>query len=1358
MPKTYWPTSAFNENRQNMQKEQLQWINQKIEASESMIKTYYNLIGIFQVEKPQHMSSSPSCKIIKPHSSLSPLQINPKMASTCKPKMSYRKSTSREKIAPVQRATLKPSPPRSKYTDCKPLPPLAVTVYKRQTLEDESLQKAQTIIRISSYLYRIFQTKDPEEIANIMKENTIKNESYHERLEKLDFEIRCLLKKIDVLHSEYVCTGKCIYNSAKVIKAKQADLEQTKFHYTSERQEYKELLAQNRAISRGIRHVGEMLEIKSSTNPDVNSCKTILQKITTYFHKIEISDCLRHSRKLKAQNQPKRSGFQVVDSTSSSRKLLPMPDMSPPMFTPSVIPNDLFDIKSDKSASTSSHTSVGSDNDLVKVPSLSLLSSAGTSDYIPATRSTRRAFCSISSFRSSELDQTDVDQEMQLMGRIVGNLLVERYTPQILRFREDIKLVCHDGVDYNEKAELRNRLDQLPLNTFVSEMFNFYKKNTNNLHLLVFNDEEILQVDRGFFSFLSERQVYLDIYREKDEEEGLGISKQLPAFMLQDDFVACWLVRDIVMHCNSAKYVMKYLVQIAPCYQRKQNSITSSLTVNQAIIYAAYAALFAAFIDETNSSQVTQNVVLVVDENIAKLLSVFSRSVIIPMARAGIQSLFLIGRHLPHLFQTAIGFQNKATSILHNFILANNHYPSCIRASTELFAAVMRFLDEETVMWHTAIFYHFIIRCITNEKLSVDAFDSFLSVMTAIVANRHHFTVEQLGRLYFLPFLIENFQLEEFVSNYKVQPEAIEEEDKDDEDPSQIGNFHKTVTYLDIPKIPNLSCLPSLNLDNPKLQLHFQPKGESIAKNAVTLSDNEYQVKRKKYPIYSTDEIHYSFVQLLFATLIDHSLHRLDVFFCDPFPQVNRKPNILFTLMKHMENPSNSSVAIALEKEFTPPSNEEVNIPLIPTYKTSTRQENEPLTNSLGHSKNSNTESMRHTPLTMLESVVEEGLEEPSGEPIELMRQPSFPNNLKLQPFKSVPNFIALTTTENEATKSPHDLVQSTSIIDEDIAQFQDYKRLLRLVVADLFDPEQYSNGTHIASGAFGAVMAVAHNDKTLAVKILEKSRNTVDNPHLIEVFTEVSILEFCKGDRRVTQLIDYGCTADSYYIVMEFYPSNLKSWRKKLSNSENGTTQIDVLLRVFREFLNCCTILTEHRINHFDIKCDNVMLDCEGHPAIADFGESMSYKNEHNCYTLLNKGTEWIKSPEMLSIALNSSATNPNYDRRKKVGAGPASDIWSIGCLFYELMTGEYLFLDSDWSRFFFRITDNKKPLLTDKNKAMLDNNPKFISFIEFILQRSVRHRPDLQQVIVKFDEMFPGSMKGPLPVVKMPNFCDKD
>ena len=53
------------------------------------------------------------------------------------------------------------------------------------------------------------------------------------------------------------------------------------------------------------------------------------------------------------------------------------------------------------------------------------------------------------------------------------------------------------------------------------------------------------------------------------------------------------------------------------------------------------------------------------------------------------------------------------------------------------------------------------------------------------------------------------------------------------------------------------------------------------------------------------------------------------------------------------------------------------------------------------------------------------------------------------------------------------------------------------------------------------------------------------------------------------------------------------------------------------------------------------------------------------------------VKSPEMRSVAGVSAAflAARDVDRRRRVGAGTASDVWSLGCLLFELLTEQVLF-----------------------------------------------------------------------------------
>lgn len=212
-------------------------------------------------------------------------------------------------------------------------------------------------------------------------------------------------------------------------------------------------------------------------------------------------------------------------------------------------------------------------------------------------------------------------------------------------------------------------------------------------------------------------------------------------------------------------------------------------------------------------------------------------------------------------------------------------------------------------------------------------------------------------------------------------------------------------------------------------------------------------------------------------------------------------------------------------------------------------------------------------------------------------------------------------------------------------------------------------------------------------------------------------------------------------------------------------------------QVLQVMAFLANNHIMHFDIKCDNFLLDpidrnCseadfinqkseipnfEVH--VADFGEAKIWHTDEEAYTFRNRGTEFTKSPEMLQVAYASQKTRATYDRRRKVGASAASDIWSLGCLFYELLTGDFLFYDNDWVRFFIRVTSPQEvrgslpqllhtayslshspnvfsqQLILPEKKMKINNNPVLIDFLEFMLLRDSLRRPTIHDCITRFN-----------------------
>jgi len=205
---------------------------------------------------------------------------------------------------------------------------------------------------------------------------------------------------------------------------------------------------------------------------------------------------------------------------------------------------------------------------------------------------------------------------------------------------------------------------------------------------------------------------------------------------------------------------------------------------------------------------------------------------------------------------------------------------------------------------------------------------------------------------------------------------------------------------------------------------------------------------------------------------------------------------------------------------------------------------------------------------------------------------------------------------------------------------------------------------SEIGSGSFGAVWLAEDTwlSKRVALKI--PHNQTIDFAVLLEEPKLMAALEH----PNIIKLYTVEKESGTMFMVMEFVDGH--SLRERL---KAGPISIDETLDIIGGILGALAYAHQKGIVHRDMKPGNVLLTPQGQIKITDFGTARA----------LGAGEETVAAGTLFYM--------PKEQLLGRIT--PASDIYSVGVMMYEMLTGKLPFFDDTGSRVIQKILSSELP-----------------------------------------------------------------
>ncbi|OHT13795.1 hypothetical protein TRFO_16022 [Tritrichomonas foetus] len=244
-----------------------------------------------------------------------------------------------------------------------------------------------------------------------------------------------------------------------------------------------------------------------------------------------------------------------------------------------------------------------------------------------------------------------------------------------------------------------------------------------------------------------------------------------------------------------------------------------------------------------------------------------------------------------------------------------------------------------------------------------------------------------------------------------------------------------------------------------------------------------------------------------------------------------------------------------------------------------------------------------------------------------------------------------------------------------------------------------------IGEGAYGrAILCTSKNDHNLVV-IKEIALANLSKQEQKEAWKETKVLSLLHHPNIISYKGSF-MEKNKLHIIMDYADGG--DLFEQIQNAKNVQFKEDKILEWFVQICLALKHIHDRKILHRDIKCQNIFLMKNGMIKMGDFG--IAKVLDHTAQ--LSKtaiGTPYYLSPEICQ--------GKAYNMK--------SDVWSLGCVLYELCTLQHAFDAKNMNGLIMKILRSKQ------NPIPYSYSQNLRTLVDNLLQKVPSKRPSINQIL---------------------------